>query len=71
MAVELWVGIIIEPMLWSLFTYFSFMIIVHLFDKVTSKIKRYVVISSVLVFFIVAVTDIMNFVSSMVRWYSQ
>lgn len=60
MLIEFFFSIIIEPLLWSLFTFFGFMIIVDLVDRVASKTKLYVITLSVLVFFIVAMDDIMN-----------
>lgn len=60
MLIEFFFSIIIEPLLWSLFTFFGFMIIVDLVDRVASKTKLYVITLSVIVFFIVAMDDIMN-----------
>lgn len=65
MLIEFFFSIIIEPLLWSLFTFFGFMIIVDLVDRVASKTKLYVITLSVLVFFIVAMDDIM----SLSFWY--
>ena len=58
--IEFFFSIIIEPLLWSLFTFFGFMIIMDLVDRVASKTKLYVITLSVIVFFIVAMDDIMN-----------
>lgn len=60
MLIEFFFSIIIEPLLWSLFTFFGFMIIMDLVDRVASKTKLYVITLSVIVFFIVAMDDIMN-----------
>lgn len=60
MTTGLYFVLIIEPLLWALFTFFGFMIIINLVNKVASKTKLYVIILSVLVFFIIAIDDIMN-----------
>lgn len=60
MTIGLFFRLIIEPLLWSLFTFFVFMIIINLVNKVASKTKLYVIVLSVLMFFIIAIDDIMN-----------
>ena len=60
MTMEGFFILVIEPLLWSLVVFFVLQTIIVTFNNTAPKAKKYAVITSVLVFLLVASDDIMR-----------
>lgn len=60
MIVEGFYILVIEPLLWSLVVFFSLRTIIDIFNSTAPKAKKYAIITSILVFLLVASDDIMR-----------
>lgn len=60
MTMEGFFILVIEPLLWSLVVFFVLQTIIVTFNNTSPKAKKYALITSVLVFLLVASDDIMR-----------
>ncbi|TKI71361.1 hypothetical protein FC756_06010 [Lysinibacillus mangiferihumi] len=63
MTMEGFFILVIEPLLWSLVVFFSLLTIIDTFNNTALKAKKYAIITSILVFLLVASDDIMRSVN--------
>lgn len=60
MTMEGFFILVIEPLLWSLVVFFSLLTIIDTFNNTAPKARKYAIITSILVFLLVASDDLMR-----------